>query len=115
MNLTLLKCKLHRAKVTETDLEYNGSISIVQILLDEAGILDNERVEIYNITNGSRFATYAIPAERGSKKIGINGAAAHLTNKDDLVIICAYAQMSEKEARDFKPKVILLDKNNDIV
>ncbi|MBT5828355.1 MAG: aspartate 1-decarboxylase [Alphaproteobacteria bacterium] len=115
MNLTLLKCKLHRAKVTETDLEYNGSISIDQNLLDEAGILDNERVEIYNITNGSRFATYAIPAERGSKKIGINGAAAHLTNKDDLVIICAYAQMSEKEARDFKPKVILLDKNNDIV
>ena len=115
MNLTLLKCKLHRAKVTETDLEYNGSISIDQNLLDEAGILDNERVEIYNITNGSRFATYAIPAKRGSKKIGINGAAAHLTNKDDLVIICAYAQMSEKEARDFKPKVILLDKNNDIV
>lgn len=115
MNLTLLKCKLHRAKVTETDLEYNGSISIDQNLLGEAGILDNERVEIYNITNGSRFATYAIPAEGGSKKIGINGAAAHLTNKDDLVIICAYAQMSEKEARDFKPKVILLDKNNDIV
>jgi aspartate 1-decarboxylase len=115
MNLTLLKCKIHRALVTETDLEYNGSISIDQNLLDQAGIYDNERVEIYNITNGSRFATYAIPAARGSNKIGINGAAAHLTNEGDLVIICAYAQMNEKEARDFKPKVILLDNNNHII
>jgi len=114
MQLTLLKCKIHRATVTETDLEYNGSISIDQDLLDAAGILHNERVEIYNITNGQRFATYAIPAERGSKKIGINGAAAHLTDINDLVIICAYAQMNEKEARDFEPKVILVDDDNNV-
>ena len=114
MQLTLLKCKIHRATVTETDLEYNGSISIDQDLLDEAGILNHERVEIYNITNGQRFATYAIPAERGSKKIGINGAAAHLTNIGDLVIICAYVSMAEKEARDFEPKVILVDDDNNV-
>jgi len=114
MQLTLLKTKIHRAHVTETDLEYNGSISIDQDLLDAAGILNNERVEIYNITNGQRFATYAIPAPRASKKIGINGAAAHLTNVGDLVIICAYIGMDEKEARDFEPKVILVDEDNNI-
>lgn len=115
MQLTLLKSKLHRAKVTETDLEYNGSVSIDQDFLDAANILNNERVEIYNITNGQRFATYAIPAQRGSKKIGINGAAAHITSEGDLVIICAYVGMSEDEAVKYEPKIILLDEQNNIV
>jgi len=115
MQLTLLKSKLHRAKVTETDLQYNGSVSIDEDLLEKANILPNERVEIYNITNGNRFATYAIPAPRGSKKIGINGAAAHITKQSDLVIICAYVMMNEDEAKKYKPKLILLDEENNIL
>jgi aspartate 1-decarboxylase len=115
MQLTLLKAKLHRAKVTQTDLQYNGSVSIDEELLEQANILPNERVEIYNITNGHRFATYAIPAIRGSRKIGINGAAAHLTKVNDLVIICSYALMNEDEAVKFSPKLILLDEENNIL
>jgi aspartate 1-decarboxylase len=95
----LLLGKIHRAVVTRADLDYVGSITIDQELIDAAGFLENEKVDIYDVTNGSRLATYVIPAERGSGEIGINGAAAHLVKPGDLVIIAAYGWMKEKAAR----------------
>ena len=115
MILTGLKAKIHRATITETDIDYNGSISIDQDLLEAAGILENERVEVYNIDNGSRFSTYAITAPRGSKKIAINGAASRLVHRGDLIIICAYAMMDEAQMKNLEPKVILVDKQNNII
>lgn len=114
MHLTLLKAKIHRAVVTQSDLNYEGSITIDEELLQRSGILPYEQVDVLNITNGQRFTTYAITGEKGSGIIGINGAAARLVQKDDLVIICAYAQMKEAEAKTFKPKVLLMDANNKI-
>ena len=99
MQLTMMKAKIHRASVTQCDMHYEGSISVDQDWLDEVGILPNEQVDVLNINTGARFTTYAIPAERGSKTIGINGAAARLAQVDDLVIIIAYAQMDETAAR----------------
>lgn len=106
MKLTMLKAKIHRAIVTETDLHYEGSITVDRDILDQAGILPYEQVDVLDINNGARFTTYAIEGERGSKKIGINGAAARLVYQGDLVIICAYAMMDEKDAKSFKPVVI---------
>lgn len=112
MLLTALKAKIHRATITETDIDYNGSVSIDMDLLDAANIYKNERVEIYNISNGVRFTTYAIEAPRGSGKIAINGAASRLVHKGDLIIICAYATMEESEIKNINPSVVLVDKNN---
>jgi aspartate 1-decarboxylase len=112
MILTMLKSKIHRATVTGADMHYEGSISIDEDLLDASGILVNEQVDVLNITNGQRFTTYAILGERGTGEIGVNGAAARLVQKDDLVIICAYAQMSEDEAKAHTPVVILVDDQN---
>lgn len=112
MILTMLKAKLHRATVTQADLHYEGSITIDRDLLDQAGILVHEQVDVLDITNGARLTTYAIEGPRGSGIIGINGAAAHLINPGDLVIICAYAQMSEEEAQSHKPAIILLNAQN---
>ncbi|MCH9806182.1 MAG: aspartate 1-decarboxylase [Alphaproteobacteria bacterium] len=112
MNVTLLKCKLHRAAVTECDLNYEGSISIDQDLIEAAGLLINERVEIYNIDNGNRFATYVIKGGRSTGEIGLNGAAARLACIGDKLIICAYAQMDEAEARAFEPTVIIVGDDN---
>ena len=112
MNLVMMKAKLHRATVTQADLHYEGSITVDRDLLDMAGILPYEQVDVLDITNGARLTTYAIEGERGSGIIGINGAAAHLVKTGDLVIICAYAQMSEAQARQHKPTVLLLDENN---
>lgn len=112
MNVTLLKCKLHRAAVTQADLNYEGSITIDEDLMDAANILEHEQVDVLDITNGNRLTTYAIKGERGSGVIGINGAAAHLVKPDDLVIICAYAQMSEEDAKNFEPTILLLDEKN---
>ncbi|MCD8498436.1 MAG: aspartate 1-decarboxylase [Alphaproteobacteria bacterium] len=108
MLITMLKAKIHRAVVTQCDLNYEGSISIDRDWLDEAGILPFEQVDVLNINNGARFTTYAIEAPRGSRVIGINGAAARLAQKDDLVIICAYATMEDTEAKAFQPKVVLM-------
>jgi len=108
----MLKSKIHRATIRQADLHYEGSIGIDSDLLREAGILEHERVEIYNITNGERFATYAIPLPSGSGGIQINGAAARLCQVGDLVIICTYCSMSEEEARKHKPAVVLVDDNN---
>jgi aspartate 1-decarboxylase len=115
MILTMMKAKLHRARVTQTDLNYEGSISIDTDLLDRAGILPHEQVDVLNINNGARFTTYAIEAPRGSKLIGINGAAARLVQRDDQVIIVAYGQMPAEQARNYSPTVVLLDEHNNIV
>ena len=112
MLLTLLKGKIHRATVTQCDLHYEGSISVDAGLLERAGILPHEQVDVLNINNGARFTTYAIPAPAGSGAIGINGAAARLAQKGDLVIIVAYARMDEAEARSFQPRVLMVDSNN---
>ncbi|HEY4077467.1 MAG TPA: aspartate 1-decarboxylase [Rhizomicrobium sp.] len=112
MELTLLKGKIHRAAVTQCDLNYEGSISIDAGLMERAGILNHEQVDVLNINNGERFTTYAIPAPAGSGVIGVNGAAARLAQKGDLVIIVAYARMSEAEAKNWQPRVVLVDANN---
>ena len=112
MQLTLLKGKIHRATVTQCDLNYEGSISVDATLLERSGILAHEQVDVLNINNGERFTTYAIAAPAGSGTIGINGAAARLAQKGDLVIIVAYARMDEAEAKSFTPRVLLVDANN---
>ncbi len=112
MLLTMLKAKLHRATVTQADLDYEGSIAIDRDLLDASGILPNEQVDVLNITNGARFTTYAIEAPRGSKVIGVNGAAARLVQKNDTVIIVTYCQLPVEEARNYAPTVVLLDDGN---
>ena len=112
MQLTLLKGKIHRAAVTQCDLNYEGSISVDATLMERAGILPHEQVDVLNINNGERFTTYAIPAPAGSGTIGVNGAAARLAQKGDLVIIVAYARMEEAEAKSFTPRVVLVDANN---
>ncbi len=114
MNLTMLKCKLHRATVTEADLDYEGSITIDRDLMEQAGLLLNEQVDVLDITNGNRLTTYVIEGERHSGQICINGAAAHLVKKGDMVIICAYASMDENEAKAFKPNTLLLDEANKV-
>ena len=114
MHLTLLKAKIHRATVTHAELDYEGSCAIDDDLLQASGIREFEQIQIYNITNGERFVTYAIRAEAGSGVISVNGAAAHKANPGDLVIICAYAGMSEAEAEKFKPRLIYVDGDNHI-
>ena len=109
MQLTMLKAKIHRARVTQCDMNYEGSISVDQDWLDEVGILPNEQVDVLNINTGARFTTYAISANRGSKTIGINGAAARLAQPDDLVIILAYVQMDEAAAQAHNPVVFLAE------
>ena len=112
MQLTLLKGKIHRAAVTQCDLNYEGSISVDAALMERAGILPHEQVDVLNINNGERFTTYAIPAPAGSGTIGVNGAAARLAQKGDLVIIIAYARMEEAQAQSFQPRVVLVDAAN---
>lgn len=114
MLLTMMKGKIHRATVTQADLNYEGSISIDQDLLELAGILPNEQVDILNITNGERFTTYAIKAPSGSKTFGLNGAAARRVQIGDKIIIIAYCQMDAKAAQDYVPNVVLLDSKNNI-
>ncbi len=115
MFLTMMKGKLHRAAVTQCDLHYEGSVSIDQDLLEAAGLLPHERVDIWNITNGARIATYAIEAPRGSKTIGVNGAAARYFQVGDRVIIAAWAQMEEQQAKQHAPSVVLLNDKNEVV
>ena len=114
MQLTLLKGKIHRARVTECNLHYAGSIGIDEDLMSAANILPYERVSVANVTNGSRFDTYVLPAPKGSGTIAIYGAAAHLAKMNDIIIIFAWANMDEKEAQGFKPSICLVDENNKI-
>jgi aspartate 1-decarboxylase len=115
MHLTLLKCKLHRACVTHSEVNYEGSCAIDEELLGLAGIREYEQIQIYNVTNGERFTTYAIRAEPGSRVISVNGAAAHKAAPGDRIIICAYASMSEAEADSFKPSLVYLNEHNRVI
>lgn len=115
MLLTLLKAKLHRARVTQCDLHYEGSISIDADLLNRANILLNEQVDVLNVNTGARFTTYAIEAPRGSRVFGVNGAAARLVQKGDRIIVVTYCQLPAEEARNYTPTVVLLNEDNDVV
>ncbi|OUR71890.1 aspartate 1-decarboxylase [Methylophaga sp. 41_12_T18] len=115
MQLTLLKTKLHRACVTHSELEYEGSCAIDGNLLEAAGIHEYEQIQIYNVANGERFTTYAIRAEAGSNIISVNGAAAHKASPGDRIIICAYGSMDESEVKNFEPTLVYLNENNDII
>jgi aspartate 1-decarboxylase len=108
----LLRSKIHRARVTQADLDYEGSIAIDQDLLDLADIAPFEKVEIYDITNGNRIETYAIVGRRGSGEICVNGAAARLVRPDDLIIICCYGLFGEQEIRNHNARIVLVDENN---
>jgi len=107
--------KIHRCTVTRADLNYVGSITIDPILMDAAGFLENERVEVYNITNGSRLATYVISGAPGEGEIGINGAAAHLVKAGDLVIVVSYGCLTSDEAKSHIPKVVFVNSRNQII
>lgn len=115
MLLTMFKSKLHRATVTEANLDYVGSITIDKDLMVKAGILSGEKVQIVNLNNGERFETYTIDGEPGSGVICLNGAAARLVQPKDKVIIIAYAMMTPEEAKTFKPNVLVLDDENKII
>jgi len=112
---TMMKSKIHRATVTQADLHYVGSVTVDEDLLDAADLLAGELVHIVDITTGARLETYTIAGERGSGVIGINGAAAHLVHPGDLVILIAYAQMGDAEARTFEPSVVFVDADNRVL
>jgi len=112
MQLRMLKGKIHRARVTGADLNYEGSIEIDSSLIEAAGIVPFEQVDIWNITNGERFSTYALSAPSGSGTVAINGAAARKVQPGDEIIITAFVSMSEKEAQSWKPHVVLVDGEN---
>jgi aspartate 1-decarboxylase len=114
MQSIMLKAKLHKARVTHAVLEYEGSCAIDGNLLDMAGIREFEQIQIYNISNGERFTTYAIRGEQGSAMISMNGAAAHKAGVDDIVIICAYASYTEAELASFKPRMIYMNPDNSV-
>ena len=111
----MMKSKIHRATVTQADLDYVGSVTLDAGLMEAADLLEGEQVAIVDITNGARIETYVIPGERGSGLIGINGAAAHLVHPGDLVIIMSYAVLDDAEARALQPKVVHVDGRNQIV
>jgi len=115
MRRTFFKSKIHRATVTHADLDYEGSVSIDEDLMDAAGVLEYEAVHVWNITRGTRLQTYAIRGERGSGIICINGAAAHLNRPGDMVILATFAEMEEAEARTHVPQVVLVDAKNRVV
>ncbi|MBF0219305.1 MAG: aspartate 1-decarboxylase [Gammaproteobacteria bacterium] len=115
MITTMLKAKLHRVRVTHAELDYEGSCAIDVALLQEAGIREYEQIEIYNVTNGERFTTYAISAERNSGVISVNGAAAHRAAPDDLVIICAYTGLTAAELANFHPTLLYVNSENQII
>ena len=114
MQRTMLKSKLHRVHVTHSELHYEGSCAIDEALLDAANIREYEKINLYNVTNGERFSTYAIRAERNSGIISVNGAAAHKANPQDILIIASYANYSELELEKFHPQLVYVDSNNRI-
>ena len=114
MNIEVLKSKSHKAKITQADLNYIGSIAIDENLMEAANLIENEKVSVYNITNGERWDTYVIIGERDSGVISINGAAARKAEVDDYIIIVSYASMDFEMAKTFKPTIIFPDKNNSV-
>lgn len=115
MKRTLLRAKIHRATVTDADLNYVGSITLDPVLMEATDLRVHEKLDILNVTNGERFSTYAIEGERGKGEVVLNGAAAHRVSKGDLVILCAYAEVDESELDAHKPKVVFVDRENRIV
>ena len=115
MQRIMLKAKLHRVHVTHSELHYEGSCAIDDVLLDAASIREYEQIDIYNVTNGERFTTYAIRAQRGSGVISVNGAAAHKASPGDILIIASYAMYSEMELQKFHPQLIYADEKNHII
>ena len=111
----MLKGKIHRATVTEADLNYMGSLTLDEDLMDAMGVREFEKIQVLDVTNGSRLETYIIKGERGTGVVCINGAAAHLVKKGDLVIIVAYCQLKEEELFNYKPKIINVDDKNKII
>ena len=111
---TLLKSKLHRARITRSDLDYEGSISLDETLVEAADYLPFEKVDIYNVTNGQRWQTYVIPVERGSGEVCINGAAARLCQPNDIIIVCSYVQIDPKVEHKHRVSVISVDSQNQI-
>lgn len=114
MDITVLKAKLHRLRVTEADLYYEGSITVDRELLDTAGILPYEKVQVVNVNNGNRLETYTIPGEAGARTVCLNGPAARQVAPGDEVIVIAYAELTSKEARQHHPRVVHVDENNDV-
>lgn len=114
MTLTMLKSKIHRATVTEAEVDYVGSITIDQDLMDAAGVLEYEKVQVVDVTNGSRLETYTIAGERGSGVICLNGAAAHCCEVGDKIIIMAYVEMTPEEAATHRPTVVFVDGDNHV-
>ena len=114
MQTTMLKAKLHRARVTHSELEYEGSCAIDGELLDRSGIREYEQIQIYNVNNGDRFTTYAIRAKDGSGVISVNGAAARRAAVGDIIIICAYVGLSQNEMLNYQPTLLYMNENNQI-
>ncbi len=114
MQRTMLKSKLHRVKVTHSELHYEGSCAIDESLLEAANISQYEHIHLYNVSNGERFSTYAISAERGSGIISVNGAAAHKAAPGDVIIIASYAHYDEAELKNFSPQLVYVDEKNAI-
>ena len=114
MNRIMLRAKIHRATVTQCDLNYEGSCGIDEELLEAADIREFEKIELYNVNNGERFSTYAIKGKRGSGEISLNGAAARLAHLGDLLIICTYAPMTDEQVATYKPKIVFVDEKNGI-
>ena len=112
MRRVMMKSKIHRATVTDANLDYEGSLTIDADLLFEADILPNEQIHVWDVTNGARLITYALAGERGSGQVCVNGAGAHLIKPGDLIIIATYAEMKESEARKYDPIVVLVDAKN---
>lgn len=115
MQRTMLQAKLHRVRVTQSELHYEGSCAIDDDLLDAADIREYQQIDIYNVTNGERFTTYAIRAERGSRTISVNGAAAHKANPGDILIIAAFASYTELELHKHHPRLVYVDEHNNII
>ena len=115
MNLTFLKSKLHGARVTHSELNYDGSCAIDSNILEQASIYEYEKIDIYNITNGERFSTYTILAQPGSGIISVNGAAAHKASPGDKLVICAYVDVPQEKIKKHKPILVYLDKENKII
>ena len=114
MTITMLKAKIHRATVTQAELDYVGSITVDMDLLDQAGILEYEKVQIVDVNNGSRFETYTIAGERGSGVMCLNGAAARMVQTGDKIILMAYAQVTPEEASELRPTVLFVDEKNKV-
>lgn len=114
MFVNIMKSKIHRARVTEANLNYVGSITIDEDLMDTADLMKNEKVQIVNNNNGNRFETYVIPGERGSGMICLNGAAARLVHPGDVIIIISYGMFEKNEAKQYNPRIVFVDENNKV-